>query len=103
CLFTAEPQVSVRVSGLNSVTAETGRGHRAHVLDFDAVWSEGASLRDVYESTAKPLVEWVIRGYNGCLILYGPSNSVDPHSVQSSSCRLKGIISQAADQIFSCI
>ncbi|XP_037397851.1 kinesin heavy chain [Pygocentrus nattereri] len=97
----AEPQVSVRVSGLNSVTAETGRGHRAHVLDFDAVWSEGASLRDVYESTAKPLVEWVIRGYNGCLILYGPSNSVDPHSVQSSSCRLKGIISQAADQIFS--
>ncbi|KAL7861614.1 hypothetical protein SRHO_G00130550 [Serrasalmus rhombeus] len=97
----AEPQVSVRVSGLNSVTAETGRGHRAHVLDFDAVWSEGASLRDVYESTAKPLVEWVIRGYNGCLILYGPSNRVDPHSVQSSSCRLKGIISQAADQIFS--
>ncbi|KAL6478400.1 hypothetical protein MHYP_G00142350 [Metynnis hypsauchen] len=97
----AEPQVSVRVSGLNSVTAETGRGHRAHVLDFDAVWSEGASLREVYESTAKPLVEWVIRGYNGCLILYGPSSSVDPHSVQSSSCRLRGIISQAADQIFS--
>ncbi|XP_036449589.1 kinesin heavy chain [Colossoma macropomum] len=97
----AEPQVSVRVSGLNSVTAETGRGHRAHVLDFDAVWSEGASLRDVYESTAKPLVEWVIRGYNGSLILYGPSSSVDPHSVQSSSCRLRGIISRAADQIFS--
>lgn len=29
------------------------QGHRVHVLDFDAVWNEGASPKDIYESTTK--------------------------------------------------
>ncbi|XP_066507565.1 kinesin-like protein KIF3C [Hoplias malabaricus] len=93
---TADLRAYVRVSGLNSVNVDPGRGHRAHVLDFDAVWGEGASLREIYESTAKPLVEDVLRGYNGCVIVYRPHSSVDPHSVQ-----FRGIISRAADHIFN--
>lgn len=32
------------------------QGHRAHVLDFDAVWNEGASPKDIYESTTKAFI-----------------------------------------------
>ncbi|XP_049320102.1 uncharacterized protein si:ch211-63b16.4 [Astyanax mexicanus] len=92
---TAEPQATVRVSGLNTVTLQTGRGHHAHVLEFDAVCDEEASLRDVYESTAQPLLEYLMKGYNGCVIAYRPPNSRDPCG------RLRGIISWAADDIFS--
>ncbi|XP_072546224.1 uncharacterized protein [Salminus brasiliensis] len=99
---TAEPRATVRVSGMNTVTVQTGRARRsAHVLEFDSVWSEEASLRDVYESTAQPLVECVMKGYNGCVMAYGPPNSLDPHSGQSSCGRLRGIISLASDHIFS--
>lgn len=32
------------------------QGHRPHVLDFDAVWSEGASPKDIYDSTTKAFI-----------------------------------------------
>ncbi|KAK1793702.1 hypothetical protein P4O66_011462, partial [Electrophorus voltai] len=53
-------RASVKVVGLNRVTVDTGRGHRAQVLDFDAVWNEEASSRDIYESTAKAFIPLLI-------------------------------------------
>ncbi|XP_062863951.1 kinesin-like protein KIF3C [Trichomycterus rosablanca] len=95
----AEPRASVSVLGANRVTVHTGRGHR--VLDFDAVWNEEASQIDVYESTAKPLVEYIMKGYNGCLISYGPFTRGDTHPVQASSIRQRSIIGHAAEDIFN--
>ncbi|GAA6089246.1 kinesin heavy chain isoform X3 [Tachysurus ichikawai] len=51
-----ETRASIRVIGMNRVTVDTGRGHRPHVLDFDAVWSEGASPKDIYDSTTKAFI-----------------------------------------------
>ncbi|XP_053365611.1 kinesin-II 95 kDa subunit isoform X3 [Clarias gariepinus] len=96
-----ETKASIRVIGTNRVTVDTGRGHRAHVLDFDAVWNEGASPNDIYESTTKSLVEYVMKGYNGCVILYGQSTSGDTHSVQACASRQRGIISRTAEDIFN--
>ncbi|XP_053093716.1 uncharacterized protein si:ch211-63b16.4 isoform X3 [Pangasianodon hypophthalmus] len=98
---TAETRASIRVIGANRVTVDTGRGHRAHILDFDAVWNEGASPKDIYESTAKSLVEYVMKGYNGCVILYGQSTSGETHPVQACTARQRGIISRAAEDIFN--
>ncbi|KAK3538276.1 hypothetical protein QTP70_034437 [Hemibagrus guttatus] len=129
---TAETRASIRVIGMNRVTVDTGRGHRPHVLDFDAVWSEGASPKDIYDSTTKAfiqllspmlhliyylalpiqdqnqkelycqsLVEYVMKGYNGCVILYGQSTSGEPHPVQACIARQRGIISRTAEDIFN--
>ncbi|KAF4084364.1 hypothetical protein AMELA_G00128050 [Ameiurus melas] len=98
---TAETRASIRVIGTNRVTVDTGRGHRAHVLDFDAVWNEGASPKDIYESTTKSLVEYLMKGYNGCVILYGQSTSGETHPVQACTTRQRGIVSRTADDIFN--
>ncbi|MCI4382366.1 hypothetical protein PGIGA_G00014060 [Pangasianodon gigas] len=117
---TAETRASIRVIETNRVTVDTGRGHRAHILDFDAVWNEGASPKDIYESTTKAfilllsptlhkiyyialtsLVEYVMKGYNGCVILYGQSTSGETHPVQACTARQRGIISRAAEDIFN--
>ncbi|XP_053488647.1 kinesin heavy chain isoform X4 [Ictalurus furcatus] len=97
----SETRASIRVIGTNRVTVDTGRGHRAHVLDFDAVWNEGASPKDIYESTTKSLVEYVMKGYNGCVVLYGQSTSGETHPVQACTARQRGIISRTADDIFN--
>ncbi|XP_046712541.1 kinesin-like protein KIN-10C isoform X2 [Silurus meridionalis] len=97
----AEPRASIRVIGTNRVTVDTGRGHRAHVLDFDAVWNEGTSPQDIYESTTKSLVEYVMKGYNGCVILYGQFTSGETHPIQVCTARQRGIISRAAEDIFN--
>ncbi|XP_058255809.1 uncharacterized protein si:ch211-63b16.4 isoform X2 [Hemibagrus wyckioides] len=96
-----ETRASIRVIGMNRVTVDTGRGHRPHVLDFDAVWSEGASPKDIYDSTTKSLVEYVMKGYNGCVILYGQSTSGETHPVQACITRQRGIISRTAEDIFN--
>ncbi|KAK2843745.1 hypothetical protein Q7C36_011960 [Tachysurus vachellii] len=96
-----ETRASIRVIGMNRVTVDTGRGHRPHVLDFDAVWSEGASPKDIYDSTTKSLVEYVMKGYNGCVILYGQSTSGETHPVQACTARQRGIISRTAEDIFN--
>ncbi|TRY83801.1 hypothetical protein DNTS_035370 [Danionella cerebrum] len=98
-----EPRASIKVTHLNRVCIETGRSHKPHILDFDSVLNEDVTPIDVYESTTKSLVEDLMQGYNGCLIVYGSSGSRKAHTIQgnSGSTRHGGIISCAAEDIFS--
>ncbi|KAJ8360079.1 hypothetical protein SKAU_G00166040 [Synaphobranchus kaupii] len=79
------------------------KGHQPHSLDFDAVWGENAAQKDVYESTAKPLVEALLQGYNGCVITYGSPGSGKTYTLLGGSLtgKQRGIISRAAEDIFS--
>ncbi|MBN3320259.1 KIF3C protein, partial [Atractosteus spatula] len=74
------------------------------MLEFDAVWDESASQKDVYESTAKPLVDFVLQGYNGCVITYGSAGSGKTYTLQGGSLtgKQRGIITRVAEDIFRC-
>uniref|UniRef100_A0A8C1XD77 Si:ch211-63b16.4 n=1 Tax=Cyprinus carpio TaxID=7962 RepID=A0A8C1XD77_CYPCA len=98
-----EPRASIKVTHLNRVVVDTGRSHKPHIIDLDAVLNEEASQRDVYESTTKSLVEYLMQGYNGCVIVYGSPGSGKTHTMQgcSVSAKHRGIISRAAEDIFS--
>ncbi|GCB64365.1 hypothetical protein scyTo_0013330 [Scyliorhinus torazame] len=78
-------------------------GHQPHTLDFDAVLDESTSQRDVYETVAKPLVEFVLQGYNGCVLTYGTPGSGKSYSLQGGnlSGKQRGIISRAAEDLFN--
>ncbi|XP_048047182.1 kinesin-like protein KIF3B isoform X1 [Megalobrama amblycephala] len=98
-----EPRASIKVTHLNRVVVDTGRSHKSHIIDLDAVLNEEASQRDVYESTTKCLVEYLMQGYNGCVIVYGSPGSGKTHTMQGCSVLAKhrGIISRAAEDIFT--
>ncbi|XP_016414120.1 kinesin heavy chain [Sinocyclocheilus rhinocerous] len=98
-----EPRASIKVTHLNRVVVDTGRSHKPHIIDLDAVLNEEASQRDVYESTTKSLVEYLMQGYNGCVIVYGSPGSGKTHTMQgcSVSAKHRGIISRAAEDIFA--
>ncbi|XP_043119681.1 kinesin-like protein KIF3B isoform X2 [Puntigrus tetrazona] len=98
-----EPRASIKVTHLNRVVVDTGRSHKPHIIDLDAVLNEEASQSDVYESTTKSLVEHLMQGYNGCVIVYGSPGSGKTHTMQgcSVSAKHRGIISRAAEDIFT--
>ncbi|XP_009291330.2 uncharacterized protein si:ch211-63b16.4 isoform X1 [Danio rerio] len=103
CVCTDEPRASIKVTHLNRLVVDTGRSHKRHILDFDDVLNEEASQRDVYESTTKSLVEYLMQGYNGCVIVFGSPGSGKTHTMQgcSVSAKHRGIISRAAEDIFN--
>ncbi|XP_065111224.1 uncharacterized protein [Paramisgurnus dabryanus] len=98
-----ESRTSIKVKNLNKVAVDTGKNHKPLVMGFDAVLNEESSQRDVYESTTKSLVEYLMQGYNGCVIVYGSPGSGKTHTMQGSSISSKhrGIISRAAEDIFT--
>ncbi|XP_026141814.1 kinesin heavy chain isoform X1 [Carassius auratus] len=97
------PRASIKVTHLNRVVVDTGRSHKPHIIDLDGVLNEEASQRDVYESTTKSLVEYLMQGYNGCVIVYGSPGSGKTHTMQgcSVSAKHRGIINRAAEDIFA--
>ncbi|XP_052009052.1 kinesin-like protein KIF3A [Xyrauchen texanus] len=97
-----EPRASIKVTDLNRLVVDTGKSHKRQ-MGFDAILNEEASQRDVYDSTAKSLVEDLMEGYNGCVIVYGSPGSGKTHTMQGSSISAKhmGIISHAAEDIFT--
>ncbi|XP_061084689.1 kinesin-related protein 3 [Conger conger] len=98
-----EARSSIKVEEPNRIVVDRGRGHQPHSLDFDAVWCEKGTQKDVYESTAKPLVEALLQGYNGCVITYGSPGSGKSYTLLGGSLtgKQRGIISRAAEDIFN--
>ncbi|KAI7804745.1 putative kinesin heavy chain-like, partial [Triplophysa rosa] len=98
-----ESRTSIQVTDRNKVVVDIGKNHKPHIMGFDEVLDEESSQKDVYESTTKSLVEYLMQGYNGCVIVYGSPGSGKTHTMQGSSVSSKhrGIISRAAEDIFT--
>jgi len=69
---------------------------------FDAVYDENSTQRAVYDETAYPLVESVLKGYNGTIFAYGQTGCGKTHTMQglASPPELRGIIPNSFDHIF---
>uniref|UniRef100_A0A0G4FSF9 Kinesin-like protein n=1 Tax=Chromera velia CCMP2878 TaxID=1169474 RepID=A0A0G4FSF9_9ALVE len=68
CTFTSDKEV--KISGTN---ASDDKGERK--FNLDRVFPPEASSRDVYDFTALPIVEEVLKGYNGTVFAYGQTGS----------------------------
>ncbi|XP_072565631.1 uncharacterized protein [Paramormyrops kingsleyae] len=102
---TDEARGFIKVKRPNQVVVDTGRGHPPQTLEFNAVWDETATQKEVYESAAKPLVESLLHGCNGCVITYSsPASGRSSHSLLGDggvAGAQRGIVSRAAQDIFS--
>lgn len=96
-----------------TVTISTGGGENAlnagddeesprvltHVFCFDHVYPSSASQEDVYERTARPVVESCLEGYNATIFAYGQTGSGKTYTQYGDGSE-RGIIPRAVEQIF---
>lgn len=50
-----------------------GVSAKSHSFDFDAVFNENSTQREVYDQVADPLIGPTMSGQSGCVILFGPT------------------------------
>jgi len=79
------------------------RGVENHEFHFDSVMNLDASQKEVYEAIAKPVLEDVMKGYNGTIFAYGQTGSGKTFTMQGPDIEnqeLKGIIPRIVEAIF---
>ena len=69
---------------------------------FDQVYDEGSTQREIYENTAKPIVQSSLDGYNGTIFAYGQTGTGKSHTMERKDDPpdLRGIIPNSCCHIF---
>ena len=70
---------------------------------FDSVYDDSNSQREIYESTALPIVRAAIEGYNGTVFCYGQTGTGKTHTMEGSDEPIteRGIIPNAFETVFA--
>lgn len=72
---------------------------------FDSVFDQSISQQEIYEDTAFPLVESVLKGYNGTIFAYGQTGCGKTFTMSGNPCLSdqRGIIPNSFSHIFEAI
>lgn len=72
---------------------------------FDIVFGTDSTQVDVYNETARPIVEKVLAGYNGTILAYGQTGTGKTYTMEGVNSRpeLRGIIPNSFAHIFGYI
>ncbi|PSN34215.1 Kinesin-like protein KIF3A [Blattella germanica] len=91
--------VNNTVSVVNPTAAD---GEPPKTFTFDRVFDTDSRQTDVYNETARPIVDKVLMGYNGTILAYGQTGTGKTFTMQgeSSAPELKGIIPNSFAHIF---
>ncbi|XP_068194350.1 kinesin-like protein KIF3C isoform X2 [Antennarius striatus] len=73
------------------------------VFTFDSVFGWGSRQSDIYEDAVRPLVESVLRGFNGTIFAYGQTGTGKTHTMigDSSDPDSRGVIPNSFQHIFT--
>jgi hypothetical protein len=84
---------------LNNPKGDTSEAPKQ--FTFDAVMDEAISQKEVYDITARPIVNNVIKGYNGTIFAYGQTGTGKTHTMDGGSTpELQGLIPNSFEHIF---
>ena len=70
-----------------------------HKYDFDLIYNEQDTNRDVYEQTVKKVVLSSLEGLNGTVFVYGQTGTGKTHTMTGHQDQI-GIVPRAFKQIF---
>jgi kinesin family protein 3/17 len=75
------------------------------VFTFDAVFRPGTTQQELYNATARPIVDGVLEGYNGTIVAYGQTGTGKTFSMegQREPPEMRGVIPQSFEHIFATI
>eukprot|EP00054_Salpingoeca_dolichothecata_P014791 m.84027 g.84027 ORF g.84027 m.84027 type:complete len:952 (+) comp21167_c0_seq1:84-2939(+) len=80
-------------------------GSKPAAFTFDKVFDTNTTQQEVYNYTARPIVEDVLQGYNGTIFAYGQTSSGKTHTMEGPSIDgpNKGVIPRIVFNIFEYI
>lgn len=99
-------KIITRVDTLNAeITVENSNaahGEPPKVFSFDAVFDTNSTQVDIYNETARPIVDKVLQGYNGTIFAYGQTGTGKTYTMSGAktSPQLRGIIPNTFAHIF---
>lgn len=90
---------------INTNDKESCNKANSHVFTFDGIFSSESTQIEMYTSTAKPIVESFIAGFNGTILAYGQTSSGKSHTMQGvlDSPEFKGLTPRIIEEIFSAL
>ncbi|XP_043487235.1 kinesin-like protein KIF3A [Polistes fuscatus] len=96
----------IKVDTLNSeITVNNPNavhGEPPKVFSFDAVFDTDSTQVDIYNETARPIVDKVLQGYNGTILAYGQTGTGKTYTMSGAKTppQLRGIIPNTFAHIF---
>jgi len=88
-----EEQKTVQIKGAES----------NHTFTFDRIFGPNGTQKEVFDYAARPVVEDILKGYNGTIFVYGQTSSGKTHTMQGPNIddpELRGIIPRMNSTIF---
>lgn len=78
------------------------QGKNKKTYKYDRVISKDSTQSDVYEITAKPIINDVLNGFNGTIFAYGQTASGKTYTMEGllGDVELEGIIPRLSNDIF---
>ncbi|XP_065822593.1 kinesin family member 3Cb [Labrus bergylta] len=73
------------------------------VFTFDSVYGWESKQNDIYDDAVRPLVESVLRGFNGTIFAYGQTGTGKTHTMQgvTNDPEMRGVIPNSFQHIFT--
>uniref|UniRef100_A0A4W4DXW7 Kinesin-like protein n=1 Tax=Electrophorus electricus TaxID=8005 RepID=A0A4W4DXW7_ELEEL len=96
-------QVDVKVGQVALRNPKAGPGELVKTFTFDAVYDAGSKQSDVYDETVRPLVDSVLRGFNGTIFAYGQTGTGKTYTMQGqwADAERRGIMPSSFEHIFT--
>uniref|UniRef100_A0A8B9E0C7 Kinesin-like protein n=1 Tax=Anser cygnoides TaxID=8845 RepID=A0A8B9E0C7_ANSCY len=93
-------------AGLGRVSIRNPRaapGEPPKTFTFDAVYDAGSRQAELYDESVRPLVDAVLRGFNGTVLAYGQTGTGKTYTMQGSWAEpeKRGVIPSAFEHIFT--
>ena len=88
CRPFSEKELSQGHSQITEITSKTSirlnstkSNEDSKTFSFDAMFDQNSTQAQVYEATAKPIVEACLEGYNGTIFAYGATGAGKTHTM----------------------
>lgn len=77
----------------------------SYTFTFDSIYDQDSTQAQVFETTAKPLVDSCLQGYNATILAYGQTGTGKTYTMEgcqgSGMFERRGVIPRAIEQIFT--
>eukprot|EP00697_Spironema_sp_BW2_P005856 gnl/Spiro4/18167_TR9700_c0_g1_i1.p1 gnl/Spiro4/18167_TR9700_c0_g1~~gnl/Spiro4/18167_TR9700_c0_g1_i1.p1 ORF type:complete len:444 (+),score=97.84 gnl/Spiro4/18167_TR9700_c0_g1_i1:158-1333(+) len=97
--------VDERMAQVSVIKPGDGEDAIPKTFSFDVTFGERSLQRDVYDRTARPVIESVMTGYNGTIFAYGQTGTGKTHTMEgvAGDPEHQGIIPNAFQHMFQTI
>ncbi|TRY84469.1 hypothetical protein DNTS_035823 [Danionella cerebrum] len=96
-------QMDVKLGQVALRSPKAGPGELLKTFTFDAVYDACSKQSDLYDETVRPLIDSVLRGFNGTIFAYGQTGTGKTYTMQGQwlDAEKRGIIPNSFEHIFT--